>query len=57
MVECLNEIISDSAKLHSDFCLRNIEVTFLDDVVVKEYSNFKESGKLFVRIMDKAFNC
>lgn len=57
MVECLNEIISDSSKLNSDFHLRNPEVTLHDNVVVKKYSNFKESGKLFARIMDKAFDC
>lgn len=57
MVECLNEIISDSSKLNSDFHLRNPEVTLRDDVKVKGYSNFKESGKIFARIMDKAFDC
>ncbi|MCM1186671.1 MAG: hypothetical protein NC251_01780 [Lachnoclostridium sp.] len=57
MVDCLNEIISDSTKLHSDFHLRNPEVTLQHDVSIKNYSNFKESGKLFAHIMEKAFNC
>lgn len=57
MVECLKEIISDSSKLNSDFHLRNLEVTLQWDVSLKDYSNFKESGKLFANIMDKAFNC
>lgn len=57
MVECLNEIISDPEKLHSDFHMRNPEVTLRDDAVIKEYSNFKESGRLFARMMDKAFDC
>lgn len=57
MVECLNEIICDSSKLNSDFHLRNPEVTLRDDVTIKKLSNFKESGKLFARIMDKAFDC
>lgn len=57
MVDCLNEIISDEAKLNSDFHLRNPEVTLRDDVCVKKYSNFKESGKIFARIMGKAFDC
>ena len=56
MVDCLNEILSDSTKLNSDFHLRNPEVTLRDDVIIKNYSNFKESGKLFARIMDKAFD-
>lgn len=56
MVECLNDIITDTSKLHSDFHLRNPEVTLQHDVIIKEYSNFKESGKLFARIMDKAFD-
>lgn len=57
MVECLNEIIADTSKLNSDFHLRNPEVTLRDDVHIKDYSNFKESGKLFAHIMDKAFDC
>ena len=57
MVECLKEIISDSSKLNSDFHLRNLEVTLQWDVSLKDYSNFKESGKLFANIMDKALNC
>lgn len=57
MVDCLNEIISDESKLNSDFHLRNPEVTLCNDVKVKKYSNFKESGKIFARIMDKAFDC
>lgn len=57
MIECLNEIISDSSKLNSDFHLRNPEVTLCHDVKVKNYSNFKESGKIFTRIMDRAFDC
>lgn len=57
MVDCLNEIISDSSKLNSPFHLRNPEVTLRDDVIIKEYTNFKESGKLFARILDKAFDC
>lgn len=57
MVECLNEIISDTSKLNSDFHLRNLETTLRDDVKIKKYSNFKESGKIFARIMDKAFDC
>ncbi len=57
VVNCLKEIISDSSKLNSNFHLRNPEVTLQHDVNVKEFSNFKESGKLFARIMDKAFDC
>lgn len=57
MVKCLNEIISDNFKLNSDFHLRNPEVTLRDDVKVKENSNFKESGRIYARIMDKAFEC
>ena len=57
MVDCLNEIIADSSKLNSDFHLRNPEVTLRDYVTVRKYTNFKESGKLFAHIMDKAFNC
>lgn len=57
MVKCLNEIISDNGKLNSDFHLRNPEVTLRDEVKVKEGSNFKESGRIYARIMDKAFEC
>ena len=57
MVECLNEIISDSSKLNSDFHLRNPEVTLRDDVTVKSSSDFKKCGKMFVHIIDKAFEC
>ena len=56
MVDCLKEIISDSVKLNSDFHLRNPEVTLLYHVSIKNYSNFKESGKLFAHMMDKAFD-
>lgn len=57
IVECLKEVIADSLKLNSDFHLRNPEVTLQHDVSVKDYSNFKESGKIFAHIMDKAFDC
>lgn len=57
MVDCLNDIITDTSKLNSDFHLRNPETTLQHDVIIKNYSNFKESGKLFAHIMDKAFDC
>lgn len=56
MVDCLEAILADTKKLNSDFCLRNPEVTLTHDVVVKEYSNFKESGKIYALVMEKAFN-
>lgn len=52
----LEDIISDSIKLNSDFHLRNPEVTLRDDVMVKEFSDFKECGKIFARAMEKAFD-
>lgn len=55
IVESLQTIMSDTKLLNSDFHLRNPEVTLRDDVTVKQYSNFKESGKIFARLMDKAF--
>jgi len=57
MYDYLKDIISDSQKINSDFCLRNIEVTFRDDVVTEQYSTFKESGKIYARIMEQAFDC
>lgn len=57
MVDCLKEIMSNPNLLNSDFNLRNPEVTLENDVVTKQDSNFKESGKQFARIMEKAFDC
>lgn len=57
MVDCLIQIMSDSYLLNCDFNLRNPQVTLRDNVIPKQYSNFKESGKLFARIMEKAFDC
>lgn len=57
MVECLNEIISDPSKLNSGIHLRIPEAPLIHEVSVKENSNFKECGKLFAHIMDKAFDC
>lgn len=54
MTEFLESIMNDTNSLNSDFHLRNPEVTLRDDVVIK-YSNFKESGKIYMQIMNKAF--
>lgn len=56
IAESLQQIMSDTKLLNSDFHLRNAEVTLRDDVTIKPYSNFKESGNFFARQMDKAFN-
>lgn len=52
----LQLIMGDPKLLNSDLYLRNPEVTLRDDVRVKEYSSFKESGKIFARLMEKAFD-
>lgn len=57
MVDCLNEIMSAPQLLNSDYNLRNPEATLRDHVTPNPYSNFYESGKLFARIMEKAFDC
>lgn len=57
MVDCLKEIMSNSNLLNSDFHLRNPEVTLTSDVTTKNGSKFKESGKLFASIMERAFAC
>lgn len=55
IIECLMDIMSDDSKLKSDFHLRNPEVTLCHDASVKVYSSFKESGKIYARIMEEAF--
>lgn len=54
MVEYLEYIMNDPDALHSDFKLRNVEVTLRDDVV-KIYSSFDECGIIFARAMEEAF--
>jgi len=54
IVEYLEFIMHAPEALHSDFKLRNIEVTLRDDVV-KSYSSFDECGTIFALTLEEAF--
>lgn len=40
----------------SEFLLRNVEVVIRDDLNLVSYSNFKDSGEIFAKYIDKAIN-
>ena len=56
MKEYLEYILADDVRLNSDFKLRNIEYTIRHNVAPVEYSNFENSGPIFSRMMEKAFD-
>ena len=56
MIQYLEYIMEDQGRLHSDFKLRNIEVTLREAIAIKKYSGFEKSGMIFAHTMEKAFD-